>query len=212
MTRKCRLLAPIHLCDLSLTFSRHLSRLFTHSEAPFWTARNQCRFRLLHSDYPLYFMSFELSAVDLNKAADRGRYCLLAASTCAVGSQLFLKAQHPRGQPFARYSFGVLLHSRLLSKRSSMVGIRSALRWLLGRSSFVDTVSSRQAVAVVVACPVPMFLGLFGFPVYGSCCSTRILLRFSDGNFSIAPTTLQALWAGTCLLTAGKHRTNNHDF
>ncbi len=57
MTHRHRLLAPVLLFDLSLTSSRHLGRLFSHSESPFWTARNRSRFRLLRSDYPLYFMS-----------------------------------------------------------------------------------------------------------------------------------------------------------
>jgi hypothetical protein len=170
MTYRSRLLAPLLFCGLSLTSSRHLGRLFTHSEAPFWTARNQCRFRPLHSDYPLYFMSFELSPLDLNKAADQDRYSVLAAITCAVANQSFLNGgiQHSLAQPLARYSFGLFLHSRLLSKTPD-VGIHSALRWLLGLSSFVETMSSPKAVAVVVAYRVPMFLGL-GFSVYGGYC------------------------------------------
>jgi hypothetical protein len=172
MTYRSRLLAPLLFCGLSLTSSRHLGRLFTHSEAPFWTARNQCRFRPLHSDYPLYFMSFELSPLDLNKAADQDRYSLLAAITCAVAKPIILERgiQHSLAQSLARYSFGLLLHSRLLSKRPPMVGIYSALRWLLGLFSFVDTVSSTKAVAVAVASRVPMLLSLLGFPVYGGCC------------------------------------------
>jgi hypothetical protein len=57
MIHKHRSLAPVLLFDLSLTSSRRLGRLFSHSKAPFWTARKRSRFRLLHSDYPLYFMS-----------------------------------------------------------------------------------------------------------------------------------------------------------
>lgn len=51
----CYSRSPFH--EFSLTFPRPLSRLFSHSEAPFWPPRNLSRFSLLASDYPLYFMS-----------------------------------------------------------------------------------------------------------------------------------------------------------
>ena len=76
MTHRHRLLAQTLLFDLSLTSSRHLGRLFSQSEAPFWTARNQSRFRLLHSDYPLYFASVESLRLDARKHTDEDRYCV----------------------------------------------------------------------------------------------------------------------------------------
>ena len=54
MNHRGRSLARILLCDLSLTSSRNLGRLFSHSEAPFWTACNQCQFRLLHWTTPVF--------------------------------------------------------------------------------------------------------------------------------------------------------------
>lgn len=54
------------LFDLSLTFPGLLSRLVSHSKTPFGSVRNSLRFRLLPSDYPLYWMSFGYSL--------RGRY------------------------------------------------------------------------------------------------------------------------------------------
>jgi hypothetical protein len=76
MTHRHRSLAPTLLFDLSLTSSRHLGRLFSQSEAPFWTARNQSRFRVLHSDSPLYFMSFGSLRLNARKHADEDRCCV----------------------------------------------------------------------------------------------------------------------------------------
>lgn len=145
MTHRCRLLAPMLLCDISLTSSRHLDRLFSHSEAPFSTTRNQSRFRLLHSDYPLYFASFESPRLNLNTRAYQDRYCHFVPSACAVANQsgFYGGFEHWPDQPLA---FLLFFHSRLLTK---VVGIRSALVWLLGLSSFVDTSGSLQAVREV---------------------------------------------------------------
>jgi hypothetical protein len=76
MTHGHRLLTPILLFDLSLTSSRRLSRLFSYSEAPFWTARNQSRFRLFHSDSPLCFMSFGSLRLKARKHTVEDRYCV----------------------------------------------------------------------------------------------------------------------------------------
>lgn len=153
MTHRCRLLAPILLCDLSLTSSRHLDRLFSHSEAPFSTTRNQSRFRLLHSDYPLYFTSFESPRLNLNKRAFQDRYCLFVpcktSQCCTVDSNTGLISR-------MRYSFFLFLHSRLLTK---MVGIRSALAWLLDLSSFVDTSGSPKLLLLQEFPNSPLFSG-----------------------------------------------------
>lgn len=115
MTRRCRLLAPILLCDLSLTSSRHLDRLFSHSEARFSTTRNQSRFRLLHSDYPLYFTSFESPRLNLNKRAYQDRYCLFVPCACAVANQSVLYGgfEHWPDQPNALFVLSVLAFEAL---------------------------------------------------------------------------------------------------
>jgi hypothetical protein len=165
MTRRCRLLPPILLCDLSLTSSRHLDRLFTHSEAPFWTARNQCRFRLLHSDYPLYSTSFEWPGLNPNRLADQSLLPICAE------------------------------------------------RWLLGLSSFMVTTGSLQAVAVVLASRVPMFLGLLGFSVCGGCCfPSRFSCDLVTVKFSSSPAILQQpLSASRCLLPPVSTELDNHN-
>ena len=73
MSDRHRFLAPTLLFDLSLTSSRHLMRLFSQSEAPFWTARKQSRFKLLRSDSPLYFVSFGWLRLIAGKDADEDR-------------------------------------------------------------------------------------------------------------------------------------------
>jgi hypothetical protein len=123
MTHRHRLLAPTLLFDLSLTSSRRLGRLFSQSEAPFGTACNQSRFRLLHSDYPLYFTSFESPRLKLNKPAAQDRYFLFVPNVSTVARQTVLDGgfQHSPCQPLALYSFFLFLHSRLLTR---MVEIR----------------------------------------------------------------------------------------
>jgi len=54
------MITPV-IFDLSLTFPGLLSRLLSHSKPPFGSFRNSPRFRLLRSDYPLYWMSFGYS-------------------------------------------------------------------------------------------------------------------------------------------------------
>jgi hypothetical protein len=116
MTGRCRLLAPLLLCDLSLTSSRHLVRLFSHSEAPFWTARNQCRFRLLHSDYPLYFMSFGSLRLSLRKHAAEDRFYLRMLD-------VYEAAMHSVGP-----------HSRKIGARSELEDV--SIRGTVGPSLF----------------------------------------------------------------------------
>jgi hypothetical protein len=214
MTGRCRLLAPLLLCDLSLTSSRHLGRLFTHSEAPFWTARNQCRFRLLHSDYPLYFTSFECPGLNPNRRADRSLLPLRAerlrrGKPISVGRWLRTLAWPVS---CALFILSVVAFEAL-NEKTLIVGIHSALRWLLSLSSFMDTTDSLQAVAVVVASRVPMFLGALGFPAYGGCCFPR---GFSSDlvteKFSSAPAILQSLSASKCLLLPVSTELDNHNF
>ena len=162
MTHRCRLLAPILLCDLSLTSSRHLDRLFSHSEAPFSTTRNQSRFRLLHSDYPLYFMSFESPRLNLNKRAYQDRYCLFVLSACAVANQsvLYVGFEHWPDQPHALFDLSVLTFEALNENGRNPF----ALVWLLGLSSFVDTSGSLQAVAVARVSQWPSVPRVAWFP------------------------------------------------
>lgn len=168
MTHRCRLLAPILLCDLSLTSSRHLDRLFSHSEAPFSTTRNQSRFRLLHSDYPLYFTSFESPRLNLNKRAYQDRYCFFVLSACTVANQSVLYGgfKHWPDQPHALFVLSVLTFGALNENGRNPF----ALVWLLGLSSFVDTSGSLQAVAVARISQWPSVPRVLGFPLYGGWC------------------------------------------
>jgi hypothetical protein len=214
MTGRCRLLAPLLLCDHSLTSSRCLGHLFTHSEAPFWTARNKCRFRLLHSDYPLYFTCFEWPGLNPNRRADRSRLPLCAerlrcGKPISVGRWLRTLAWPVSCALFIRS----LVAFEALNEQILVVGIHSALRWLLSLSAFMDTTDSLQTVAVVVASSVPMFLGPLGFAMYGGCCFPR---GFSSDwvteKFSSAPAILQSLSASTCLLPSVSTELDNHNF
>jgi hypothetical protein len=168
MNHRGRSLARILLCDLSLTSSRNLGRLFSHSEAPFWTACNQSQSKLLHSDYPLYFASFDSPRLNLNKPAEQDRYCLFLQSALIVTSQSLLdgRFQHSPFQPLARHSFFLFLHSRFLTKIVEICSCAAytgcPLSWMLWFCSKLlplhESVSS------------PLFLGLFGFLMDRSCC------------------------------------------
>jgi hypothetical protein len=196
MNRECRLLAPILLIDLALPSSPHLGRLFPHSEARFWTSRNQSRFRLLRSDYPLYFASFESPRLNLHKAAGPDRYCLFMQSTLTVASQSALDGgfQHSPCQPLARYPFFLLLHSMVLTK---IVEIRSCAGYSGCPHSGILRVCSKL-LPLHEPFSGRLFLGLFGFPVDGRCC---LACGFSSDlvteSSSRAPSIPQRLSAGT---------------
>lgn len=176
MTRRHRLLAPTLLFDLSLTSSRHLGRLFSQSEAPFWTARNQSRFRLLHSDSPLYFMSFGSLRLNARKHADEDRYCVRMLD-------VYEAAKHSAGP-----------HSRKIGARSKLDHV--LLRGTVGPSLVCNQQPSgphagtlflgwlkqffgvrfvRFHVSVARAvCDCPL-LKLFRFPICGAYCLAQRL-------------------------------------
>jgi hypothetical protein len=159
MTHGHRLLAPVLLFDLSLTSSRHLGRLFSHSEAPFWTARNRSRFRLLRSDYPLYFMSFGSLRLSLRKHAAEDRFYLRMLD-------VYEAAMHSDGP-----------HSRKIGARSELehVSIRGTVGPSFGRN---QQPSGSHVGTQFLRCLKQFFgVGFVGFrvDVRGVVCDCQLL-------------------------------------
>jgi hypothetical protein len=210
MSYRRRFLARILLCDLSLTSSRNLGRLFSHSEAPFGTACNQSRFRLLHSDYPLYFASFESPRLKLNKPAAQDRYFLFVPNVSTVARQTVLDGgfQHSPCQPLALYSFFLFLHSRLLTR---MVEIRCCAGYSGYPRSWILRVCSKL-LRLHEPFSGPLFLGLFGFPVGGCCVACGFSSDLATESSSRAPAIPQRLSASTWPLPAQQARNSAPQF
>jgi hypothetical protein len=179
MTHRHRLLAPTLLFDLSLPSSRHLGRLFSQSEAPFWTARNQFRFRLLPSDSPLYFMSFGSLRLNARKHANEDRYCVRMLD-------VYEAAKHSAGS-----------HSRKIGARSKLDHV--LLRGTVGPSLVRNQQPSGPHAGTPFLGWLKQFFGVrfvrFHVSVAKAVCDCPLLKLFSIPNMwsllSCAATAVQ---------------------